>query len=528
MRSLLLILLLVTLGCGGDSPADPDGSDEVCPDQAYAELNLLFGRLADALYHLDVAQMLLLKGASDRFTTPVADHDSVYSRQEMYDVIVAAALGWQYGDSVVTLMDEIEGAADSLDPDGEWAAPFGEWRLSVEEALAFGDSTYRRTRAHAHEIAFALAPDSTRPQTIAIACAARKVDPSFEGLADFLEGADDRDWVEFLPAFVACASPYLSEGWGEFVRGTVAAVADRRRPFLGPVGRAVLDELPATEPGWPAIEAWAGASGAVRLDLTGNGGTRPALALLIDRSTGLASYHPFFQNQAVLLAPVPPGSYRVLVLSSGARPVVSGTFDLGDGETATVAPATTPFATENCVLTGGDVTLWVVNASSDEHLANDFDVKCRSEVWNGTAIFQVEVADAPGVRIRSGGEFSFVVDCDDQSIGGSGLGTVTIEPQDTARCAVTDPGPIYFVFQVSGARSIDGMVVAFSKEEIPLLLEVTCPAGSTFTRNVTTQIFPDREVSLVIGNARRASSVFPPSATPEGPAYIFTEVRREF
>ncbi|MFH1277627.1 MAG: hypothetical protein ABIK65_04535 [Candidatus Eisenbacteria bacterium] len=528
MRYLPLILLPLLLACGDDSPSEPDGPKDACPDQAYADLNLLFGRLADVLYYVDVAQMLLPKGASNRFTTTVADHDSIYSRQEIYDLISAATLGRQYADSVRTLMNGIENAADTLDPDEAWSGVFRGWRRSVDEALAFGDTTFRRTREYAAAIAAEVAPHDSLPSSIALGCSARETDPGFDGLAAFVDGADDGSWIGLLPSFVACASPLLLDGWAVFARDMVAAVAGRERPLLGPIARNLLPELLAAEPGWPSIERWANATGAILLDLTGGGRTGPALALLVAEGEGGAAFHPFFQSRTSILGPVPPGAYRVLVLSSDARPAVSPSFTIADRDTATVSPETTPLVEEECTLSGGDVTLWVIDASNDEHVANDFDLKCKTEVWTGTAIFQVEVPDAPGVRLRSAGTFSLVVDCEDQSIDGGGAGMVTVERADTAQCAPADPGALPFVFQVNGLRSLEDMKIIFAKEPLPLLVEVTCPSGSAFTRDVTAQIFPDREVTFIIGSARHASNLFPASATPESPAYIFTEVNREF
>ncbi|MFH1680699.1 MAG: hypothetical protein ABIH26_08650 [Candidatus Eisenbacteria bacterium] len=527
---LLIILALPLLACGGDS-AGPPGDLPPCADQPYADLNLRFGRLADLLYRLDVAQLLLVKGATDRFATTVAEHGSTYSKQEVFDIVTSATEFLSLSDSLSFHIASIRAAADTLDPDLEWRTLLDSWLGSIEETARSGDSLFALLRGRAEAVSGEVAPSETLGVRIALECRARQIAPAFEDLDSFIEAAGDRAWAELLPSFIACGGSSWTNGWFSFVLQAMSSLSEREQPFLGPLSLLRAGQVASAETGWESFEEWAGGGGALRVEASPPPVEGPALALLLPQEAAPRGSHSrsFFAERGITLSGLPAGSYRLLLLLSGARPWPSPPFAVAEGETSVVVPGPSPFSADGCTLEGGVVPTWIIDPSSIEHLSNDYNLSCQTEVWGGRDVVQIDLVEIPGYRVRSVGTFRAVVQCDDRSISGEGEGAVSLLQISATDCTAGEVVPDRFTFRIEGDRRTGTVSLRTRINPEIFLVTVTCPGGPAQEVDITEKVFFDHGWNLLVDTGRHGEAVFPPGANPDSsPVYFSTEIDRVY
>jgi hypothetical protein len=527
VRFLVLLFLLIA-GCGGDS-AGPPADLPPCPDQPFADLNGHFGLLSDLLYRLDVAQLLLLKGATDRFATTVAGHGSAYSKQEIYDLVISATTFRSISDSLAACIAAVREEAGPLDPGLEWTPFFEEWLKSIEETMRAGESLFALVRERARAVSEEIAPSETLGVRIALACSARRVAPLFEDFPAFIAGADDREWAELLPSFVACAGSFWADEWHSFVLQAIGTLAERSSPYVGSVSLHLANEAAGTASGW-GIEEWAGGTGSLRIEPSPPPADGPAVAVLLPlEGVPAGSFsRPLLAGRTNLLSGLPVGSYRLILFLSNARPLSLGPFDVAEGETARVVPEPTFLAADGCSLAGGSIAAWIFDPSNIEHLSNDYTLVCRTEIWKGRAVTQMDLSEIPGTRVRSEGTFRAVADCADWSLSGTGEGIVSVFRISPDGCEAGAVAPDRFTFRVEGERRAGTVSVRTLIDPQVFLVPLVCPGEPWQEVDITRKVFFDREAVLSIGSGRHGEAVFPPGASPESPVYFFTEIDRIF
>lgn len=521
-------VLLLMSSC--DSPGSPDNDTTQCNDQSYANLNDDVGRLAERLYDLDIARLLLVKGATDRFETTVSSHDSSYTKQEIYDVFVSAILHATEADSIRSVLDRIGEASDSLGSDADWATRTDLWIVSIEEAVASSESVFTRVRTRMESLTTELAVAETTGEAIAIACEAGRVAPSFETLDLFAASADDRQWADLFPQFAACAHSFILKSWGAFLRDLVESAAPDENLFLGPVGLETIDELSGSEPGWSALAPWTGGEGSIRIEHTGTSAEGRAVAVLIPGDAGRSGsyFRPYHMSQGVTISKIPAGSYKPLLFASGFRPSALPAVTVTPGETAVLQPQPAPFDRSGCTLTGGDLPVTVFNPEGDEHLSNDFTLQCRTEIWSGDVIVQMTLADQTEFRIRSTGTFRAAVSCDDRSVEGEGTGSITVHSDGSGDCTALSVSPDRFTFTVGGARSEEAIILTTTLDREVTLLTIECPGDSTRIVDITDLVLVDREVVLTTENPLHGEVTFPIGSDLEDPICFHTSADRDY
>lgn len=526
LGSILGPILAAAIGCGG-SGTPPDG-DGPCPAQGLADFNEKAGLLARLLYDLDLSPLLLVKGATGNFETTVSGHPPIYTSQEMYDVLTAALTVEAIADSARALALAVAEAADTLDRDGAWAPLLDRWIDGIEESVARGESLFVLARDRGRSVGALLEPLDTAGAAIALACRARDIAPEHADLAAFFGAASDEDWVALLPSFLACAKPKWSEGHQLFIYQLFAARVERADPLLGPVGLHLAGEVAAAAPGWNGAAEWAGGTGSLRIvpGAAGLSGTGLAIVLPESSTPRGSTYRPYFLAAETTIPGLPAGSYRLLAFQSGSRPYASEPFPIETGGTAVVSTAFAPLSGDGCTPEGGAVPVVVFDPTSVEHLANDYDLVCRTEVWEGSAIYQIDVAKVPGYRVRAVGTFRAIVDCSDLAVSGEGSGTVELIPVDPGACTAASIVPDTFTFRIEGGRTQDMIVLGTRIDPAVFLVNVSCPDDSTRVENVSASVFPDRQAGLSPGTSGHAETRFPPGSTPESPFYTLMEVDR--
>lgn len=529
---LILLSALVLTGCGNNT-ACPPGDSPPCEDQVFAHINLLAGRLSDQLYTLDIAQMLLPKGATSRFMTTIDSHDSTYTRQEIYDAMQSAILVAEASDSISYLLGALGNLADSLDSADEWAPLYRQWRSSIEEALLVSDNLLQMLTTRAESIACKTALRDAPMDILSLRCMGNQIIPACDSLACLFEEADKLEISAFLPTMLSCTPAWWGNGWGIFVREMIKSCEIRVEPFLGPIGLYHLaDDVLTSETGWATLEKWAVDPGSIRIDVSYLEHSGAALAVLVPDGDELRGsyYHPLLLSAPTDLSPIPAGRFRLLLFSPSLKPYASPPFYVEAGMTTEIQPAPVPIGDGNCSLDGGGVPLWVVDPRSDEHISNDFNVECRTEVWDGSTLFQLvfpvdTLVSYDVYLVRTCADFRFVVDCSDQTISGISRGGVSLVPYQGGECTSTTVEPDSVTIFIDGIRTLDGIHLFFTLDTLSYIASVECPGGA-YSYDVSDRVFPYREASFTLGNAH--SDTTTSFGTIESPVYFEMEIHRVF
>ncbi|MBN1827461.1 MAG: hypothetical protein JW958_14495 [Candidatus Eisenbacteria bacterium] len=527
------LLFFFSLACGDNSSSPPNGTLPVCPDQPYANVNLLAGRLSDQLYDLDVAQVLLMKGATERFIYTIAGHDSSFYRQEVYDLMESSIRIDAGADSILALLDAIATTSDTLDDYPDWGPLFQEWEQSIAEAIDGGRARFSSLTERARVLGLEMTANPSSPEALAMSCRAGEIAPRFDSLDEFIAGATRDEWRDYLPTLPACALDKWRSGWSSFVRAQVDTMGAIEKPFWGPIGLFHLSDILGSEPDWEQVGTWGGDAGALEISWENTSGAGDALAVLLPCGDELSGsyYHPFLMRNPPRIEPVPAGSYRVLLFLSGFRPSVSDTLHVDPGETTAYQAEPTPLDCTDCVLTGGEVDLWVVDPTSDEHINNDFNVPCDTEVWEGEMLFQLrydlDTLDHSCI-VRAASTFRFEVDCSTRAIQGDGLGPVTLIPEALGDYVLVGAVPDSVRIVVSGQRYRTGLEIEFHRDPGLFSAVVFSPTGTEEMRDVSGRVVPGYSTTLQLGTAQSAETRTPPGADETSPFFFHATMRRVF
>ncbi len=527
-----ILLAWAVAGCSdfGSEPKEPTIPD--CPDTAEHQLNGLFGELVDHLYRIEVSQALFYKGVTASFETTVGGHAPIYTRQEVHDVTTAIAELSGLRFPVELILDEIDSLLVEADPGENWAPLFRRWEVSINSALNMGDSLHDRLENKARSILADLALNKGSPEAAAFSCQVTGVGAGFNSLEEFLERADRKAWVELFPAFTSCALTLWSEDWYDLIQEIQPLFARNQEPLLGGLSLFMAPDIKTSASGWSELEAWGEGGRTIQPiivapdDPTALSG--PAVLVLIPRAGLKGSlYHTFFLNRPKALEQVPPGEYDILFLASGGRPTTSGPITIGPSPTRDLFFAFQPLNPEPCAGPNGALPLWVIDPMSGLHLSNPCQCDCRTEVWEGSATFQVTTPEDTTHIIRSTSAFRFVVSCRDASISGEGTGTVEILRRSNGECEYTGPAENSFKIQLSGHRFLRTVNLTFSKAGGTFTTTLLCPGEEAGTIDISEIVQPARTTSLELEGI--VSTVeFPTGATLDSPFYISTQISRIF
>jgi hypothetical protein len=288
-------------------------------------------------------------------------------------------------------------------------------------------------------------------------------------------------------------------------------------------------DIESAEAGWDPLGPWVQGTGSVRIDPETPGEEGAGIAILVPLDDPLlgCTYRALFAGSSVTIPGVPAGSYRLLLFRSGAGPYASDPFQVPEAGTAAITPHPAPFEAEGCSLSGGDVAVWVIDPSNIEHISNDYDLSCATEVWTGTVLY-ADTVGVPGFRIRSEGSFRAVVGCDDRSFSGTGAGIVTATPVRTDGCAAGTPAPERFTFRLEGSRAATSIQIRTEVDSTAFSLSIECPGDSTRVVDITGSVFKDRSWTVPTGTGPEASIVLPPGSSPLGPRHWRMDLRRVF
>jgi hypothetical protein len=300
-------------------------------------------------------------------------------------------------------------------------------------------------------------------------------------------------------------------------------------PFLGPVSRYHAAEAASVLPSWEKVSAWAGGSGALQIETSALARSGGAILVLFpeDAPVGGAYHHPFYLSHSASLSGIPQGTYRLLLFSSGARPFASEAFSIQAGETTTLRPSPARLEEdESCRLIGGEVPLWAVDPADEDHISNDYNLSCRTEIWAGRYVYQMLIPAAPNHRFRSEVDFQFTVDCADRSLHGEAVGSASVFVVGEGECALSDFTPDSFTVALSGFRRLDYIELELDADSTVHTMEFEC-SGTPVPYTV---VVPDVPASLLLRVPDYGEVTFPPGIPdlPENTIYLHIYVTQLF
>ncbi len=506
-----------------------------------ADLNEAVGDLGNMLYKVDINQMLLIKGGSDRFHSTIEDHEPLYEKGEVADITLSITRQSSIRDSVDALFRRILALEETTPASqADWIALTRRWQHSVETTLANGDTLMTLVRTRAEKLADSLASLETfSPEKTALHCGVGVIGPGYPDIATFKREASDADWREFIALLVSCARKPWVEGWYGFVQTLFRPGASMTDPFLGQITFFRLPEVASAATGWEAVDRWGRGEGVIDLQIlpAGTDSLLPreeALAVLLPESGPSGSLiQTFFLDEPKPFVAVPSGTYRLLVFMSGAYPEGTAPFVVDGSEDTRLTLNYYPFNPQPCRLGGGRVDTWVLDPSDGAHLNIPCNCPCPTEVWEGETVFQSPFRiDSSSVEagslLRRKGTFHAVLSCTDRTFTGEGTGTFSIVDFG-GDCSYRIDGPVDYTFQVSGERlSTTGMEIEFIFSGDSLFAARSCPGEGEVRvdlRDAANQGFTSILQPDTYG---RAEVVFPAGSTEESIFHIRTTLKRIF
>ncbi len=395
--SFSIILVLILTGCG-DLGSKPEIYEApLCPDHSIADLNEKVGDLANLLYRVDINQMLLIKGGSDRFHTTVRDHEALYEKSEIADITLSILNQAVIEDTIYSLFSTIDSIGRLAAPESEWIELTATWARTVETTLTMSDSNMALLIEKAQGIVDSLASNTAfSSEATALQCGMATLGRGYSDFASFTSEASDSEWIEFIRLLVSCGRKPWSREWYPLSQSLFLPGRTMENPFLGPISFFRLPEIVSAETGWSSVDGWAGGEGRIEIEiippndstlLKGEG-----LVVLLPESGPAGSYYQtFFMDDPKPLVSLPAGSYRLLLFTTGGTPLASPTIAIDGNETKSVRFTYSPFILQPCKPTGGRINAWVVDPSDGAHLNIPCNCPCPTEVWQGETIFQVPI-----------------------------------------------------------------------------------------------------------------------------------------
>lgn len=533
------LLPVLLLGCGDLGSTPTAFEAPICPDQPMADLNERLGDLANLLYRVDVNNMLLAKGASDRFHTTVAGHEPLYEKGEIADITLSIVHQSVIADSVRTLFAMIDSIGSREAPQSEWLDLFRRWERSVETSLTMSDSLESLIRDKAGSLLDSLiAVREFSPEKVAFECTMEGIGRGFPDIASFADQADEEEWLAFIPELVSCGLDPWRDRWYDLTQRLFLPGQAVGEPFLGQVGFFRLPELIGAETGWSEAERWGGGEGRIDVTISADpDSTLPGgacVAVLLPESGPRGSYYQtFFAHTPKPFVSVPSGTYEVLLFTSGGRPVSSGPIAIEESGTEAIHFIYRPINPEWCRGGGGGIDTWVLDPSDEAHLSIPCNCPCQTEVWQGETLFQsplltdTTTADI-NCTVRRSGSFNAIVSCRDRTISGTGTGKVTLIKRG-GDCDYRLLSDSAYTFSVSGRKiSFSAISLEFVFSSLALSAERTCPGGGREEFDLGTALNQDYRPYLSPDSFGRAEIYFPPGTTPESSFHLRTTLRRIF
>ena len=242
--SFSIILVLILTGCG-DLGSKPETYEApICPDHPIADLNEKLGDLANLLYQVDINQMLLIKGGSDRFHTTVQDHGALYEKSEIADVTVSILNQAVIEDTIFSLFSTIDSIGRLAAPGSEWIELTATWARTVETTLTMSDSNMALLLEKAQGIVDSLASNTAfSSEATALQCGMTTLGRGYSDFVSFTSEATDSEWIEFIRLLVSCGRKPWSKAWYPFSQSLFLPGRTIEDPFLGQVSFLRLPEI---------------------------------------------------------------------------------------------------------------------------------------------------------------------------------------------------------------------------------------------------------------------------------------------
>lgn len=533
-----LVLLLTNCVDFGSAPTVHEAAQ--CPDHPIADLNEKVGDLSNLLYRLDVSQMLMVKGGSDRFHTTISGHEPQYEKSEISDITLAIIEQTSIRDSIRSLFSIIDSLGAQEAPESDWLELCRRWAHSVETTSLMNDSLLSIIRTKAEGLVDSLASVSEfSPEATALLCGLESVGRGFSDFTTFAEQANDSEWLKFIPQLVSCGRRPWSNGWYSLVQALFLPGRTMQDPFLGQVSFHRLPELLIAQTGWTEIERWGGGGGTIDIEIIAEGDSTPppgkCLVVLIPESGPTGSYYQtFHRNNPKPLAALPSGTYRLLLFSSGGIPAASAPIVIGDDERKTVIFTHIPFISISCNAVGGQIDTWVLDPSDGAHLNIPCNCPCPTVVWQGETVAQIPLlldsttTDSAHV-IRRTGTFYAVVHCRDQTISGHGNGEITILNRGEGCDYELTGGTTEYTFEVNGAMDTNSVFsIEMDFSDISLFADRTCSGEENGMIDLTDQANLNYSFPFYPNSFGRAEVILPPNTSLESNFHFRTTLIRIF